>query len=274
MSRSPLTLLNSNGARSEAGSHSTRISGPPDTRHKLNHQIKPPSFLPSSSPPWHSSSPFKAAVLSPGRTCRGLSWLQKEAPGTQAPQERQPSWARGGQKRGSKLSAQHSGGRGGRDGGWRGPGRHFWIPPPSPAASFTGSFLPALSQAQDRRHFPPFSAPTIHSFLPACIPQRQLLSLGNRTAGSRERAWEPLRASLCTPQLSLRCAVGTPFPPDTTHRVSQPGPERGGNWGHYLGVKTEPFFLFRIKFEGRKKKKPHEIISAALTKTRGAHSGN
>lgn len=109
MSRSPLTLLNSNGARSEPGSHSTCISGPPDTRHKLNHQIKPPSFLPSSSPPWHSSSPFKAAVLSPVRTCRGLSWLQKEAPGTQAPQERQPSWARGGQKRGSKLSAQHSG---------------------------------------------------------------------------------------------------------------------------------------------------------------------
>lgn len=67
------------------------ISGQPNIRHKLNHQIKPPSSLPSSSlgtPPPHSkpeSSHFPASLW-PWRPCEGLSWPQKEPPGIQAPQ--------------------------------------------------------------------------------------------------------------------------------------------------------------------------------------------
>lgn len=58
---------------------------------------------------------------------------------------------------------------------------------------------------------------------------------------------------------------------DPIHHMTQPGPERKRGWRHYLGVEGEPSLLFRIKFKG-KKKNPHEIISAALTKTWGARS--
>lgn len=109
-------------------------------------------------------------------------------------------------------------GRGGRRWGLELPWETFLDPASLPSSLVDWLISSSSLSSPGLMAFPPFSAPTIHSFPPACIPQRQLLFLGNRTVGSRERAWEPLRASLCTPQLSLRAwEVCCGYPLSTRH---------------------------------------------------------